>query len=68
MGNPVPGSKIHHSCLGKAENALKFLHRSRCAGAVDAVRRYPWDGCIDGGYGVQLFLKLAHLRAGASLA
>ena len=68
MGYPVPGGKIHHSRLGKAENALKFPHRSRCARAVDAVGRYSGDRCINSCYDVQLFLKLAHLRAGASLA
>lgn len=68
MGNPVPGSKIHRSCLGKAEDALEFPHCSRSAGAVDAVRRYPRNCRINSGYGVQLFLKLTHLGAGASLA
>ncbi len=66
VGNFIPGGKVGHAGLGKAEDRLKCLDGGGGVGPVEAVRGYTGDGGVDGGDGFQLLLEPAHLLPGGA--
>ncbi len=66
VGDLVPGGKVYHACLGKAENRLKFPDCRGGVGTVKAVGGHMGDGAVYGGNGVQLLLKLPYFLSGGA--